>query len=212
MKFDTREQEKRLIEQGYIPSENKEKKKFGLFGRKKDKPELPAQTTLDIMPVKGLAGRENFIRLENGFTDIFELQGYNLAGSSDAEIWGILKQYETLVKLYVMPMKVLTLYTPLDTKKQQNYYLKQAKKAKNPIHREILMNNYYEMLHFEQNNYNKEFYIQIFADTVQELREYRQDFLQYKGSLNIAEVPLKKKRAIFFRLNNPTTTVYYDEE
>lgn len=210
MKFDTRQQEKELIRKGYIPSDKKKKSKFKLFNKNKNEKKLPAQTTLDIMPVKGLVGRENFIRLENGFTDIFELQGYNLAGASDAEIWGVIKQYENLVKLYVMPMKVLTLYTPLDTKKQQDYYLRQAKQATNPTHRDILMNNYYEMQFFEQNNYNKEFYIQIFADTVQELRENRQDFMQYKGTLNIAEVPLKKKRAIFFRLNNPTTTVYYN--
>lgn len=212
MVLDTTKKEKELIQKGFIRDTSPSKaKRFAWW--KKEKSEKPLvketrKTTFDLIPYREVVGTGNYIRLEDGFVDVLELEGYNLGGMSDGEIREIIYYYETLVKLYVLPIKVVTIYTPLDTSRQQRYYLKLAAKTTNPEHKFLLHRAYNEMKWFGENNYNKEFYVFLYADTVEELREARQDFIRYSGNLKFHDVTYKKKRDLFFRLNNPTSTIF----
>lgn len=211
MVLDTTKKEKELIQKGFIrdnqPSKRNRfnwwRKEKGTKGSKETR-----KTTFDLVPYREIVGAGNYIRLEEGFLDILELEGYNLGGMSDSEIREIIYYYESLVKLYVLPIKVVTIYTPLDTSRQQRYYLNLAAKTTNPEHKYLLHRAYTEMKWFGENNYNKEFYVFLYADTVEELREARQDFIRYSGNLHFHDVTYKKKRDLFFRLNNPTSAIF----
>ena len=137
------------------------------------------------------------------FMDVLQLEGYNLSSMSAAERNEVIKQYEMLIKLYVYPFKIVTMYMPLDTRLQQNYYKRQAELASNPTYKRLLMEQYYEFKYYEENNFNKEFYIFLYGDTVEELRECRNDFFAYSGLLKVSTISYEKKKSIFFRLNNP---------
>ena len=215
MVLDTTKKEKQLIKEGYIPDKAQGKvtlkHKFKqLLTSKKKQMRATRKTSFDLLPYKGIATRDNFIRYKEGFAEVLELEGYNLGGMSDAEIYEIIDYYETLVKLYVLPFKMSTIYTPLDTTKQQQYYLNLASSTQNPKYKNLLHRTFLEMKWFAENNYNKEFYAIIYGDTVAELREAVGDFLRYCGQLKFKKVPYKKKRAFYFRLNNPSSAIFLD--
>lgn len=210
MKFDTRKKEKELIKKKFIPEkEGTKRKKY--FSKVKKNVKVKGQknlTTLDILPYKTIVGEDNVLQLNDGFMDILELKGYNMAGMDNDDLLHVIYQYESLVKMYVYPFKLVTLYSPLDTSLQQKYYLDLINQTTNLKHKKLLMESYYEMKWFQDNNYNKEFYFMIYADTLEELRECRNDFMQYKGALSVSLITLEKKRAILFKFNNPTSKIF----
>lgn len=210
MKFDTRKKEKELIKKKFIP-EKKGTKRKKHFSKVKKNVKVKGQknlTTLDILPYKTIVGEDNVLQLNDGFMDILELKGYNMAGMDNDDLLHVIYQYESLVKMYVYPFKLVTLYSPLDTSLQQKYYLDLINQTTNLKHKKLLMESYYEMKWFQDNNYNKEFYFMIYADTLEELRECRNDFMQYKGALSVSLITLEKKRAILFKFNNPTSKIF----
>ena len=206
--------QKELIKRGILSSTDD--KKFSLFDKFKHKQKqlqtkLTRKSTFDILVYKGVIDRkEKFIEYKDGFVELLALQGYNLAGMSHAAIEDILIQYENLIKLYNYPIKLITIYTPVETTTQQKYYASLASKTQNPIHQQILMENYYEMKWFTDNRLNKEFYVFLYADSVQELKELRADFTSYCGSLQFSRITYHKKKSIFFRMNNPTSVALMD--
>ncbi|MGO4936996.1 hypothetical protein ACTQ54_05040 [Fundicoccus sp. Sow4_H7] len=210
MKFDTRKKEKELIKKKFIPEKEGTKRKKH-FSKVKKNVKVKGQknlTTLDILPYKTIVGEDNVLQLNDGFMDILELKGYNMAGMDNDDLLHVIYQYESLVKMYVYPFKLVTLYSPLDTSLQQKYYLDLINQTTNLKHKKLLMESYYEMKWFQDNNYNKEFYFMIYADTLEELRECRNDFMQYKGALSVSRITLEKKRAILFKFNNPTSKIF----
>ncbi|TLQ49495.1 hypothetical protein FEZ33_00470 [Ruoffia tabacinasalis] len=211
MKFDTRKKEKELIKKKFIPDKKGVLNKKKRFSRVKKNQKTKSQknlTTLDLLPYKTVVGEDNVLQLNEGFMDILELKGYNMAGMDNEDLLHVIYQYESLVKMYVFPFKLITLYSPLDTSAQQKYYLDLINETTNLKHKKLLMETYYEMKWFQNNNYNKEFYFMIYADTLEELRECRNDFMQYKGDLSVGRITLEKKRAILFKLNNPTSKIF----
>lgn len=211
MKFDTRKKEKELIKKKFIPDKKgvlNKKKRFSKVKKNKKTKSQKNSTTLDLLPYKTVVGEDNVLQLNEGFMDILELKGYNMAGMDNEDLLHVIYQYESLVKMYVFPFKLITLYSPLDTSAQQKYYLDLINETTNLKHKKLLMETYYEMKWFQNNNYNKEFYFMIYADTLEELRECRNDFMQYKGDLSVGRITLEKKRAILFKLNNPTSKIF----
>lgn len=210
MKFDTRKKEKELIKKKFIPAKEdvKRKKRFSKVKMNEKVKGQKNLTTLDILPYKTIVGEDNVLQLNDGFMDILELKGYNMAGMDNDDLLHVIYQYESLVKMYVYPFKLVTLYSPLDTSVQQKYYLDLINQTTNLKHKKLLMESYYEMKWFQDNNFNKEFYFMIYADTLEELRECRNDFMQYKGDLSVSRITLEKKRAILFKFNNPTSKIF----
>lgn len=206
--LDTTKLEKQLIEERYLEDTRETKPSFWeRFFKKKKVTTDKRATTKQLLPYVGTVGKDNFIVYKERFVEVLMLQGYNLDTMSGAQLQRLIGEYDTLNRLYVYPFKVLTLHTPTDTYSQQRYYMKLAQKATNPIQKRILMENYHEMKYFAEHENNKEFFIFLYADTLEELQECRTDFLHYKGSLKIYPVPLHKKKAVFFKLNNPMTSV-----
>lgn len=166
------------------------------------------KTTLDIVPYKGIIdAKNNFIINKNGFADVLLMQGYNLPGMSESAQMNLINSYNQLLCMYVYPFKNITIYTPIDTSEQQKYYKNLAARTTNKKLKRKLMETYFEMKYFSENDYNKEFYVIIYADTVEELRECRDDFIRYAGSISIHQIPYRRKKSLYFRLNNPSKTM-----
>lgn len=214
MHLDLNKQEKALVKAKIIKQEKgKSSNKKGLwpFFQKKGPTSSLRKTTLDIMPYKGTIGsKEHFIVGKNKFYDLLRIVGVNFNGLSQRALWDIVYQYEALLKLYVMPFKVITIYTPLETSATQHYYAELASFTETPKHKEILMENYFEMKWLSEHKLNKEFFVLLSGETVQDLRECRKDFINFAGSIKLLPVPLKQKRELYFRLNNPTSSAFFD--
>lgn len=208
-----RELEKRkFIEQTRKETQTPLEKLKEKLANKRKKNDKVRKTTLDILPYKGFVNeRENFIELnnDNGFMEILSLQGYNLNGINQDALTDIVFSYRDLIKMYVFPFKVVSLHTPLDTAPQQRYYQSLAKITTNTIHQQLLMENYYEMKWFSENELNREFFVFIYAETLAELIEYRSDFLQYSGGLKVLPITKYKKTSVLFRLNNPLSQILF---
>lgn len=211
---DTKKREKELIKRRYIADKPKKKtlaqKLRGIFPKKKAKSSI-RKTTADILPYKGTIGSDALIEFKDGFVEVLLLEGYNFAGMGES-LWDVLYDYEMLIKLYVAPFKMITIHTPINTTEQQRYYLKLAEQTTDPNRKKLLMENFYEMRYFAEHEQNKEFYIFLYGDTVKELLEARADFLRYCGTLKIKRISLNRKKSVFFRLNNPTSTLFFERE
>lgn len=173
-------------------------------------PKVVRKTVLDVLPYKCFVNdRMHFIQFKEGFVEILALQGYNLNGINQDALADIVYSYRDLIKLYVFPIKILSLHTPLDTAPQQRYYQNLARKSMNPIHQQLLMENYYEMKYFSENELNKEFFVFLYAETISELIEYRDDFLTYAGNLKFLSLTPYRKKTVLFRLNNPLSKILF---
>ncbi|MDO4432023.1 MAG: hypothetical protein Q4B80_01775 [Aerococcaceae bacterium] len=209
--LDTNKQEQALKKQRLLDSDDEIR--LTLRERLKNKLKRPTsvkKTTFDLLPYTGVIGTENFIVSKGRFMEIFQLQGYNLDAMGD-HLERVLHAYDELNRLYVYPFKVVTIYTPLDTMAQQRYYLNLAQQTDNPLYKKELMTSYYEMKYFSEHELNKEFFIFIYADTLEEIRECREDFLRYSGVLKILSIPYRKKKAVLFKLNNPMLKVLLED-
>ena len=213
--LDLQKETQKLEKQKYIQSSRKETQtRFEQFKERikksKKNPVMVRKTVLDVLPYKSfIHDRLHFIQYKEGFVEVLALQGYNLSGINQDALYDIVYSYRDLIKMYVYPFKVLSLNTPLDTTPQQRYYKKLAQKAKSNIQKQLLMETYYEMKWFSENENNKEFFVLLYAETVSELIENREDFMRYAGSLNIVPITPYKKKTVFFKLNNPMSPILF---
>lgn len=216
MKLDINKKEQELIKRRILDSQLEiketwvDKLKSKLL-KNKSKRKTIRKTTLDILPYKGTIGeKEHFIVADNKFIDILAYSGVNFDAMSNHGKWALIKDYESLMMLYVSPFKEISMYMPMETTETQRYYLELAKRQSNPIHKQICMENYYVMKWLEENKANKEFFVCIYGDTVQELRENRNDFLNYCGNIKVLPITRRKKKSVYFRMNNPTSTILFN--
>ena len=176
---------------------------------KKAKTQKIGSFVTDVLPVKGITDSDEggFIKLKEGYMDILQLGGHNLAGMEQSEIHEIINAYEMLSVLYAYPYKVVSMNIPVNTSSQQQFFRKKLEKETDEHKRYCLLTSLSEMEVFNEESNNKEFFVFIYGKSIEELRENRKDFIFYSGQLNIYPIPINKKRVVLFRLANANLLV-----
>ncbi|MGY3725462.1 hypothetical protein SAMN05421767_10412 [Granulicatella balaenopterae] len=210
MEFNVTKRKKELIKKKIIVDDRTMSKQEKKKKEKEEKQAMKlAKKSSEVVPVSGITsfGNDKFIRLKNGFAEVFQIGGYNLQGMDPSEIRSIIYEYEALAVMYVLPYKIITMNIPVDTTKQQQYYREQLENTDDLIKKGTLNVSLAEMEVFNEETHNKEFFVMIYGQTIEELRENCNDFLTYCGRLNIYKIPMKKKRILLFRMSNPLSPV-----
>lgn len=176
---------------------------------KKAKTQKIVSFVTDVLPVKGITDSDEggFVKLKEGYMDILQLGGHNLAGMEQSEIHEIINAYEMLSVLYAYPYKVVSMNIPVNTASQQQFFRKKLEKETDEHKRYCLLTSLSEMEVFNEESNNKEFFVFIYGKSIEELRENRKDFIFYSGQLNIYPIPINKKRVVLFRLANANLLV-----
>lgn len=146
---------------------------------------------------------ESFIRYTGGYYEVMRLKGYNLYGMSEAEVYGLLESYATLASLYTPPFKIVNMTTNVDTMSQQAHFKTIIRKSLNKEHRRILQQKHDELQFIGRHRQNEEFLVMIYGYDEKILRENIEDFLLFKGSIEMTPLTREEKIALHFKLNNP---------
>lgn len=178
--------------------------------RKKIK--IPRKTT-EVSPLLGWGGtpEQSFVRYKSGYFEILQIRGYNLFGMSVDDVYRLIDSFTNFSRLYVKPFKIMLMHFPVPTTRQQDYYKKVIQQTKVVNHQKILQRKLAEHQHIANHRYNKEFFLVLYAPTVDQLQEEIMSIEQFSGYLEINPIKKQKKVHIVYKLNNMNSRILVND-
>ncbi|WP_025731355.1 DUF5592 family protein [Heyndrickxia ginsengihumi] len=162
------------------------------------------KTTLDILPY--VAIDENYIEMKNGYSDIMRIQGIDLYSLNEDDRQRLIYSRTSLFRSFGPDIKEIAINYPSNTKEQRYYWTLKKQKTTNPLHLEFIERKLYELEYLEKNKTDREFYIQIFADSIDQLEERKNQIVRtLQTSLPILPTTKEKKEKLLFIMNNPNS-------
>ena len=190
---------KKELKEGKKVEESKEKRNLEKTMKKS------LRKILQEYPVKswGTNEEENFIRYSQGYFEIVRMKGKNLYGMTQEKFIDLMESYAALSNLYSPPLKLLSINSPIDTTKQQNYYKTMYGNAKTMNQKVILEDKYTKMAFIGRFRQSDEYFLFIFGYDEANLRENLQTFYGFLGRIQVEKLTKEEKVQLLFRMNNP---------
>lgn len=164
----------------------------------------------DLIPITGYDQDLSCYSMKEGYMDLLQIRSKDLVTASEDEVEYDILKFCKLYRLYEEDVKLLVMNFPCNTKIQQEYLQRKMNRTTNMIFRENLQRQIDELVWLEKNNTTREFYLMIFAKTLEELDENRR---LLKSTLHtgrdglIETIDDEKKHKILYRLNNKCSQV-----
>ncbi|MBC1604477.1 hypothetical protein HCJ39_07100 [Listeria rocourtiae] len=179
---------------------------------RKKKIKIPRKTT-EVSPLLGWGGtpEQSFVRYKAGYFEILQIRGYNLFGMSVDDVYRLIDSFTNFSRLYVKPFKIMLMHFPVPTSRQQDYYKKVIQRTKVVNHQKILQRKLAEHQHIANHRYNKEFFLVLYAPTVDQLQEEIMSIEQFSGYLEINPIKRQKKTQMIYKLNNMNARILVND-
>lgn len=151
-----------------------------------------------------------YVMQEGKYMDLLQIQSKDLVTSSADEVEYDCLKFCKMYQLYEKDLKLIVMNFPCDTKIQQEFLKRCLQRTANGIYKQYLQRQIQELEWLEKNNTTREFYIMIFAESLEELEENKRTL---KTTLHtgkdglIEEIPDEKKQQILYRMNNKCSQV-----
>lgn len=170
---------------------------------KKKKVYVP-KSTLDILPYVGIS--DDYIQLKNGYCDLMRIQGYDLYSLNEDDRNRLIYSRTSLFRSFGPDIKEIAINYPSNTKEQRYYWTLKKQKVKNPLYLEFIDRKLYELEYLEKHKTDRQFYIVVFADSIEQLDERKNQVIStLQSTLSILLTSKAQKEKILFILNNPNT-------
>lgn len=161
--------------------------------------------TKDVMDFVDIDEDDRFI-MKYGYMDLYQIKTKDVHALSDSDIQRHIYSFISFLRAYSEDFKILSMNFPVNTTTQQMHIEKNLKVTTNPIAKKFLQRKLDELIFLEQNRFDKEFYIMIFASNKEEIEDReRVLYINQNVAFKVEEIELEKKLKILFKLNNFNT-------
>lgn len=169
------------------------------------------KSVLEQIQIRYYDEAEGFYVLKDGSNlDLLQIQSKDLISASEDEVEYDCLKFAKLYKIYGEDIKMIALNFPCNTTRQQQYFKRKQKQAKNEIYRQWLQKKLQELEILEKNDTTREFYLMIFSrnadDHTKHLSTLSNILAAGRDGL-ISQLSARKKHQILFKLNNKNSLV-----
>lgn len=187
--------------------------KLPFLNRKKKPPKIRPQIT-DILPHSHIEGK--YIRLRKGYigyAEILQIQTTDILSKNESEVEQYISGQTRFLRTYLNSFKEINLNFPTNCTTQRDYWEKKLANATMEVQRKFIERKLYEFDYLEENRTNREFFIMLFASTVEELNRSVRDFKRLsQSSFPVYSIDTQKKTEILFLLNNQNSKIIKNKE
>lgn len=192
------------------PAEEPKKSKKKRGKEKPAKFEEPDNQTIDIMPYMKIVNEDTIQMTETVFTDYLQFEMYPVDDSdADDQDHAFYELYNQVLQYKGCVNWVFTNF-PLDLQANRNYLetRKNLFKPENEIVAKSQKDADVLLDYIQHDRQSQEAYLQIFAETKEDLGEVRNKMMEQSGKfIRLTQISLKKKVQILYKLNNPLAHV-----
>ncbi|MBS6502190.1 MAG: hypothetical protein KH415_11270 [Clostridium sp.] len=149
---------------------------------------------------------DDSIAMKNRYIDIFQIDTKDIYSLSDEEVKMHIYNFIGFLRNYNYDFKIISMKFPVNTVKQQEHIRRKIKACNNSIYIRSLEEELKRLIEFENNEFDKEFYIMIFATEKDDKKEVlRCLFRSQNIAIRLIRMDLEKKLKILFKINNTNT-------
>ena len=181
----------------------KKKKQIRLKANKK-KREVAIPSIAEILPIQDMTEEGSFhLQGEMGYMDVMQLQSKDIYSPSTQETEYDIMKMAKFFQSYAPDIKIVSMNFPVNMKKQLDAINYKIAQNKAPLYERFLIRKREELQFLETYRTNREFYLFIYATSLKQLAEYRNNCRRYLGRVApIMELTDEKKLDLLYKLYN----------
>ncbi|ELK46176.1 hypothetical protein [Halobacillus sp. BAB-2008] len=181
----------------------KKKKQISLKANKK-KREVAIPTIAEILPIQDMTEEGSFhLQGEMGYMDVMQLQSKDIYSPSTQETEYDIMKMAKFFQSYAPDIKIVSMNFPVNMKKQLDAINYKIAQNKAPLYERFLIRKREELQFLEAYRTNREFYLFIYATSLKQLAEYRNNCRRYLGRVApIMELTDEKKLDLLYKFYN----------
>ncbi|MGL5352248.1 MAG: hypothetical protein ACRDA5_02865 [Clostridium sp.] len=161
--------------------------------------------TKDVMDFVDVEEDECF-KMKYGYMNIYQVQTKDMHSLSYNDTQIHINSFSGFLRAYTYDFKIVSMNFPVNTSTQKRNIERNLKFATNDISKKFLERKLDELIYLEENRFNTEFYIMVFASHREEFdNRERFLFMNQNSTFKLNNIELEKKFKILFKLNNLNT-------
>lgn len=166
-----------------------------------------------ITPILDMTENDFFYMRNGEYLEILQLDSKDIYSLNESELNHDIQQLEMFFSVLVRDIKILPLNVPLNLEKQKDNMYRCLERATKDSYVATIKRRLNELEKLEKIRTNREYFILLYADTEQKLREIINQGRAVLSSTNpLSEISREKKLNIFFQLNNINTKPLQENE
>ncbi len=191
-------------EQPALFDENITLKKHKRKKRRKTKRARVKASVADILSICDMTPDGAFSLQENkGYMDIMQLQSKDIYSPSTHETEYDIMMMAKFFQSFSYDIKIVSMNFPVDIQKQLRAIDHKIEKNSAPLYERFLLKKRQELQFLETHRTNREFYLFIYAASLKQLSEYRNNCRRYLGRVApLIELTEEKKLDLIYKLYN----------
>lgn len=156
-------------------------------------------------------------KADGSYTDLYLIVPKDLVNGDPDDIEMDCFTWAKFYKTYGMDVEIISMMFPCDTSDQQEYWRKVSDRNENPQFDQMIRRKLSELEYRERHTVKKEFYMQLFYSSKEEIRTARRTIESTMGIRAIGssggmemleELPEQKKMQIFFKIANKNSQIF----
>ncbi len=161
-------------------------------------------------------------RQDGSYMDIYLIVPKDLVNGDPDDIEMDCFIWAKFYKTYGLDAEIISMKFPCDTGKQQDYWRKLHERNENPLFDQMIQRKLSELEYRERHTVKKEFYLQVFYETEEEISSSRKTLestmgIRYLGSEAsgaaggtelLEELSEEKKQQILFKIANKNSQIF----
>ena len=175
------------------------------------------------IPVANYNKKLECMQMQDGsYMDIYLIVPKDLVNGDPDDIEMDCFTWAKFYKTYGLDVEIISMKFPCDTSKQQDYWKKLHERNENPLFDQMIQRKLSELEYRERHMVKKEFYLQFFYSTEEEISSSRKTIestmgIRFLGSESggpaggtelLEELPEEKKRQILFKIANKNSQIF----
>ncbi|WP_153464164.1 hypothetical protein ACJA3J_02575 [Halobacillus sp. SY10] len=171
---------------------------------KKKKREVAIPSIAEVLPIQDMTEEGSFqLKGDGGYMDVVQLQSKDIYSPSTQETEYDIMKMAKFFQSYAPDIKIVSMNFPVNMKKQLDAINYKIAQNKAPLYERFLIRKREELHFLETYRTNREFYLYIYATSLKQLAEYRNNCRRYLGRVApVIELTDEKKLDLLYKLNN----------
>ena len=151
---------------------------------------------------------KTYILQKDEVMDIIEIEGKDILSLTQNELERDINIFHTFYKTVNIDTKLVSMNFPVNAQKQKDYIQYKINKTDNQIYKVFLQDKKNELEYLEKNRTNKEYYLFLFAPSVEVLKSVKNTVNRtISNALNTRSLTREKKKLILYKLNNKNSKI-----
>ncbi|MYL56621.1 hypothetical protein GLW20_03775 [Virgibacillus halodenitrificans] len=183
---------------------NTENKKKQRSKAKKEKREVVIPSIAEILPIQDMTEEGSFqLKGDGGYMDVMQLHSKDIYSPSTQETEYDIMKMAKFFQAYASDIKIVSMNFPVNMKRQLDAINYKIAQNKAPLYERFLIRKREELHFLEAYRTNREFYLYIYATSLKQLAEYRNNCRRYLGRVApIIELTDEKKLDLLYKIYN----------